>query len=82
MIKRFYTETLARLYEKQGYLDEAENAFQALILEEPDNEKWREELKRIKSLRIEPSSSPNDIKGLLIEWVCLVRQVKKIEGLQ
>ena len=53
-----YTETLARLYWRQGYLDKALHIYHHLAAEEPDNPHFLEQIHALEEQQLEPHASP------------------------
>lgn len=70
----FYTRRLARLYLDQGYLDDAENAFRALSVENPGCEECRAGLSAV--ARRKKEMKKDDLAGLVKVWVDLLRKEK------
>ncbi|MBF0100963.1 MAG: hypothetical protein HQK77_08655 [Desulfobacterales bacterium] len=70
----FYTASLAKLYEKQGYIDEAAEIYSYLLQKEPYRKDLIEGLRRIKeqgrAVEIPefPQDKPNNIVALFSEW--------------
>lgn len=81
MKDRFYTNTLASLYAKQGYYDEAEKGFKSLLKKEPGRADYRDKLLELSRLKKEKTKA--DVVGLVSEWVQLLKkeQIKDQHGI-
>jgi hypothetical protein len=61
-----YTETLARLYWRQGYLDEALRIYRHLADEHPDEPHFQEQVRALNQPReIAPEVSPAELEASL-----------------
>ncbi len=72
---KFYTKTLASLYAKQGYFDEAEKGYRYLLELEPESPDYLNEL--VKILKLKKGKGHPDLIPLFSEWVNLLELVKK-----
>ena len=68
---KFYTKTLASLYAKQGYFDEAEKGFRYLLELEPERPDYLNELAKISTLKKEKGQP--DLIALFTEWINLLK---------
>lgn len=68
----FYTKTMGDLYLEQGYVQEAENVYMAILTKDPGRTDCLSALSlcREKGKDLKPS----DLAGLVRSWVDLVRQ--------
>lgn len=66
----FFTPTLAGLYYRQGYYDEASKAYAWLLERDPANEEYVKYLRLIQSEK----SSKGDLKTLVGKWAQLLRK--------
>ncbi len=77
MKDRFYTNTLASLYAKQGYLGEAEKGFKYLLEKEPGRADYLEKLIELSERKKEKRKA--DVVCLVSEWVQLL-QKERLKG--
>lgn len=75
MSSKFYTRTLAALYLKQGYYDEAEKGYRYLLEIEPDRPDYLNELSKIEKLK--KGKPEQELVALFTEWVNLLELVEK-----
>ncbi len=74
MAARFFTKTLALLYAKQGYFDEAEIGFRQLLERDPGNADIQKELDAVLKMK-----TSDGLVNLFSEWVELISKVKSIQ---
>ena len=53
----FSTATMAKIYEKQGLMEEAAAVYEKLLEKEPGNEEWREAIRRLKERAAAPDGA-------------------------
>jgi hypothetical protein len=61
-----YTETLARLYWRQGYLDEALRIYRHLADEHPDDPHFQDQIRALNQQRVPPEVSPAEPTAALL----------------
>lgn len=76
MEHKFYTKTLASLYAKQGYFEEAEKGFKYLLEKKPGQSDYLNELLMISLKKKEKQKS--DLICLFSEWIGLLKQERNL----
>lgn len=73
----FFTKTMGDLYLKQGYVDDAENVFAALLKKDPRRTDCDAGLSMCaRQRRIDAAVKAGDLEGLVRRWVDLVRKAE------
>ena len=79
----FYTETMAKVYAGQGYLEKSAEIYRYLLKREPDRQDFIEKLSEIENRIIEKKNTRNDhLVPLFNQWVDLVLKYNKLKKLQ
>jgi hypothetical protein len=78
----FYTVTMARVYENQGYLEKAAEIYRHLLKLEPDRKDLAQALVGIEQKMDDAKNmKPADLVPLFREWIDLIFQYKRLKSL-
>ncbi|MBW1642109.1 MAG: hypothetical protein JRJ39_03745 [Deltaproteobacteria bacterium] len=79
----FYTETMAKVYADQGYLEKSAEIYRYLLKREPGRQDLIEKLSEIENRIIEKKNTGNDhLVPLFNQWVDLVLKHNRLKKLQ
>jgi hypothetical protein len=79
----FYTVTMARVYEEQGYLEKAAEIYRYLIKAEPERRDLIEKLAEIERKMDEAGNKkPDDLIPLFREWITLLLRYNRLHKLR
>jgi hypothetical protein len=79
----FYTVTMARVYEEQGYLDKAAEIYRFLLKTEPQRRDLLEALAAIDRKRdAAVDKKPDDLIPLFREWIRLLIKHSRLQKLR
>ena len=83
MVKRsdFYTETMARVYAKQGHWQKAAEIYRYLLEQEPGRGDYRQALQEAENKLASAVKTPDDLVPLFREWLELMGHYIKLEKL-
>jgi pentatricopeptide repeat protein len=77
----FYTETMARVYAKQGHWQKAAEIYRYLLEQEPDRLDYSRALEEVESKLATVAKTPDDLVPLFREWLELMGHYIKLERL-
>ena len=79
----FYTETMAKIYVDQGYLEKAAEVYRHLLTVEPEREDLAEALARIEDkMSADGRKRTTDLVPLLEEWIELLLRYNNLRKLK
>ena len=79
----FYTETMAKIYVDQGYLEKAAEVYRHLLTVEPEREDLAEALARIEEkISADGKKRTADLVPLLEEWIELLLRYNNLRKLK
>ena len=79
----FYTETMAKIYVDQGYLEKAAEVYRHLLTVEPEREDLAEALARIEDkMSADGRKRTADLVPLLEEWIELLLRYNNLRKLK
>jgi len=79
----FYTETMAKVYASQGYLEKSGEIYRYLLKREPGRQDLIEKLSEIENRIIEKKNAGSDhLVPLFNQWIDLVLKQNKLKKLQ
>jgi pentatricopeptide repeat protein len=77
----FYTETMARVYAKQGHWQKAAEIYRYLLEQEPGRRDYSRALEEVESKLVSAAKTPDDLVPLFREWLELMGHYIKLERL-
>lgn len=81
--KEFYTQTMAKVYAAQGYLDEAAKIYEHLLEREPGRQDLVDVFSEVKMQIAEKhATGKKDLTSLLREWMTLLLEYDRIQKLK
>jgi hypothetical protein len=79
----FYTVTMARIYEEQGYWNKAAEIYRYLLKEEPGRKDLAEALAELdRRMEAPGKKKPDDLIPLFREWINLLFRYKQLRKLR
>jgi hypothetical protein len=79
----FYTVTMARIYEEQGYWNKAAEIYRYLLKGEPGRKDFSEALAELeKKMDTAGKKKPDDLIPLFREWINLLFRYKQLRKLR
>jgi pentatricopeptide repeat protein len=77
----FYTETMARVYAKQGHWQKAAEIYRYLLEQDPDRLDYSRALEEVESKLATVAKTSDDLVPLFREWLELMGHYIKLERL-
>jgi hypothetical protein len=77
----FFTETMARVYAKQGHWPKAAEIYRYLLDQEPGRQDYAEALQEAESKLTSAAKTAEDLVPLFREWLELMGHYAKLERL-